>query len=233
MKKLAFFVEGFTEQLFLERLLTEIAGVKNVNIEKIKPIGKRGAPRVMQITARAKSTNKKYYILIVDCSGDSKVQSDILDSYGGLIKQGYVKVLGLRDVYPYKYSDISKLEKAAKKYLPTPMPVSINILLAVMEVEAWFIAEHLHFEKIDRKLTHSLIKSNLSHDLLFDDIEKIHHPAEELNRMYSLVGKRYNKKASGISRTVNVLDYSHLYLTLDKRVKYLKKLIGHVDMFFT
>ena len=229
MRKLAFFVEGLTEQIFIKNLFVEIAGIKNITIEETSYTGKKGDTSLLKVLANSKTNNTKYYILIVDCQADNKVQSAIIDNHPSLVKENYSKVLGLKDIYPKTYSDLPLLEKGAKYGVPTKIPT--DVLLAVAEVEAWFLAEHFHFQKIDSRLTLKTIKANFGHDLNTVDVEKILHPALELDNIYKHVGKRYKKQKNNLSRTIAALDFNNLYFNLPNRVVYLKKLITHIDSF--
>ena len=48
MKKLAVFVEGYTELLFIEKLILEIAGSHDIRIEQRKICGGRRVPRIIK-----------------------------------------------------------------------------------------------------------------------------------------------------------------------------------------
>ncbi len=109
--------------------------------------------------------------------------------------------------------------------------VPTEILLAIMEIEAWFLAEVTHFEKIDNRLTLDLIKANFNFDPEKDNVQKRERPQEDLKNLYQLVGKTYNKKKQNVERTVNVLDYSIVYLELPNRMSSLSQFIKHVDDF--
>jgi len=115
---MAIFVEGQTEQLFVAKLLREIAGEKNISIEQEKAISKNGH-RLFSVIQASKNLDKKYYVLIRDCGNDELVQSDIRDSCESLAKKDYQKILGLRDVYPKTSADIPKLELGLKYGIPT------------------------------------------------------------------------------------------------------------------
>lgn len=241
MKKIAFFVEGLTEQIFLKKLLEEIAGVKHISISEQKLFTSNGKAGHYKILAESKITGAKYFALINDVGGDSKVQSELLDNYHSLVKRGYTTILGLKDVYPHNYSDISKLEKAAKFGLPTK-PVLAMTIFAVMEVEAWFIAECSHFQKIDISLTPQKIKHDFSIDILNDDLQQINNPAEKLHKIYSSVGKKYYlvksknkkiKKKKRIQKTVDSIDYANLYVTVPNKFPYFKELIRQIDTFLS
>ncbi len=159
------------------------------------------------------------------------MKSDILDSYDSLSKHAYEKILGLRDVYPMTYSDIAKLETGLKYHVPT-RPVPVSIMLAVMEIEAWFLAETTHISRIHSSLTLDFIKNKLHLDLATTDLERRSHPANDLDNIYHLGGLAYNKKKSCILRTIRALDFSRLYLDLKERMTYLGKFVAELDAFF-
>lgn len=234
MKRLAIFVEGQTEQIFVGKMVTEIAGEKNISIDYEKAHKNKKGNRVFvgitEIAAHSEVSGQKYYVLIRDCGSENNVKSDIVDSYAGLASKNYEKILGLRDVFPnFTYADIRKLEAGLKYQVPTrPMPV--NILLAVMEVEAWFLAETTHFYRIHSSLTIDLIKAHF-----FDpnsiDVERRINPAKDLDAIYHLAGRAYTKKKKNALRTVKALDYSLLYCDLQNRVNRLGQFIGHINSF--
>jgi hypothetical protein len=229
MKRMAIFVEGQTEQLFVTKLLTEIAGEKNISIEQEKAITKNGN-RLFSVIHASKNLNKRYYVLIRDSGNDELVQSDIRDSCENLAKKNYEKILCLRDVYPKTFADIPKLELGLRYGIPTRF-IPIHIILAIMEVEAWFLAETTHFSRIHPSLTNDLIKRNLNFDPETDDVESRPHPSQDLDYIYGLAGFAYNKRKTKVQRTIQVLDYSAIYLTLIGKVKNLKKLIDQIDSF--
>ena len=111
MKKIAFFVEGLTEQLFIEKLLSEVFDNKKIAIEVKKIRGGTKIPiSITAISTPTVSQNTNYYILIYDCGGDSNIRSYIQDRRENLIKSGYKKVIGIRDVYPdFSRNEIHKL----------------------------------------------------------------------------------------------------------------------------
>ena len=94
MKRLAIFVEGQTEQLFVTRLLREIAGENRIDIIQEKYISNYRGRVVTAIDAVSTIDEKKYYVIIRDCGGDSFVKSDILDGYEKLCKSlgSFVKI---------------------------------------------------------------------------------------------------------------------------------------------
>ncbi len=230
MKRLAIFVEGQTEKIFVRRLLEEIAGRSNITITEQDMIGKLSSRFMVLTMSNPVTPQTKYYVLICNSGSDNSVASDIRDQYTSLVNSGYSKIIGLRDVYPISITDKSILERGLQAVLPKGV-VPAHIVLAVMEVEAWFLAEWKHFVKIDGKLTPSLIQSSLGFNPEVDNMESRNHPAEDLHQAYQLVGKAYRKKENQVNRIVSHLDYEFLYLQLSRIVPSLGIFIGYIDDF--
>lgn len=86
MKRLAVFVEGYTEVLFVQRLISEVAGANNVVIEHSKIRGGGRAARCISVVKAAKPvTDEKYYVLVVDCGGDALVKTRIQEEHAGRV----------------------------------------------------------------------------------------------------------------------------------------------------
>jgi len=232
VNKIAIFVEGQTEQLFVERLLTEIAGQKALLIETCLATGGLTTKRrFLRMKVSGPSSGQAYFALIVDSGADNRVKSDIADNYEGLVRQGFQWIIGIRDVYPqFNYHEIPKLRMGLQYRLKT-IPVTVKFALGIMEIETWFISEHSHFVKIHPTLTTQTIQAALNFDPGVDDIQLRPHPAEDLNRIYNLVGFAYNKSRSNVQRTIAVLDYAMVYLELKNRLPDLNTLITSLDEF--
>lgn len=121
MIKLAVFVEGYTEAVFVDRLIEEVAGANRVRIERRQIRGGRTTRRrSIQIKAAQPDTGQQYYVLIIDCGGDDAVKQRILEEHENLSRVGYVKIIGLRDVRPkYSHSEIPRLERGLSLYIKT------------------------------------------------------------------------------------------------------------------
>lgn len=237
IKKIAFFVEGQTEQIFINKLLIEIAGQKKIAIKLFKIRGGRSSPTqetpIPQLHPSPK--NPKYEALIYDSGNDDKVKSDILENVDNLSKNGYSEVIGLRDLYPESTSELARLERGLAftppKYKPLPIPY--EIIIAIPEVESWFLAEFEHFSCIDPKLTMAFIKAETGVNPSFDDMTILPHPSDSLKEIYMLVGKSYNKKKKNAERTVNCLDYANIYLSIQHKIHKLQLLISKIDTFLS
>lgn len=234
LSKIAFFVEGYTEQEFLKRLLEEIFGQKKVAIEvKSARGGSRVAVSYTTIKSAIATDETKYFVLIYNCNGDSGVKSYILEQRESLISAGYSKVIGLRDVYPdVERKDIYKLWYGLNLRVPQK-PVPISFVLSVMETESWFLAEDTHYERINHQLTVDFIKSNCNFNPLAISSENVDQAAELLKNIYQSVGMTYKKEEFYIDRTINALDFSNMYFTVRNRNVSLDNIIRECEALFS
>lgn len=234
LKKLAIFIEGYTELLFMDRLISEIGGEHKVIIEQrqIQGGGKSGlVPRTMTTIKAAKTgSDQRYLVLLLDCGGDLQVKTRILEEHANLTRDGYTKIIGIRDVRPkFSYSDVPQLEAGLRKYIKTSL-IPVEFILSIMEIEAWFLAEFNHFPKIDPLITVEAIKNNLGFDPEHDDISLRPEPRADMEAAYAIGGKSYTK---GTNATINALDYPYLYVSLPHKIPYLKRLGDCIDDFFS
>lgn len=240
MKKIAFYVEGQTELLFMSKLLAEIAGYKKIQIELSQFQGIGRPTRSIVPNTIPHTDTPQHYALIFDCMNDEGVKSRILDDSTNLFSQGYVQIVGLRDLYPKQYTDLARfednlingVERNGRTIIP-PLPVRTNIIVAVREVEDWFLSECNHYVCIDISLQNSLLL-NVGFDTHNGDLTlRANSAAEDLKSIYSLVGKTYTKKKMHVERTINCLDYANLYLNIREKHPDLDKLITIIDNFLT
>jgi len=215
MKKIAIFVEGHTEQAFITKLISEILTRNTYSITSVEFSGPKKARRIAIINASTIDSNHSYYFMIYNCRSDSSVKSDIIEQYSNLVAASYNAIIGIRDVFPNV--DIEKLRKYILFGFPKILKISINIILAVMEIESWFIAEENHYANINPKLNRQIAEGYIGFDILTTSSEAIHHPAEILNNIYHHVNYAYKKKAKQIQRTVDAIDYSNLYCAVRNR----------------
>ena len=206
-KKIACFVEGQTEQIFVERLFQEIAGRKNISIETYKFQGGK-ANRIIQPHKLSTIKDAPFFVLLYDCGCDAHVVSDIAKQHESLTNKGYEKILGLRDLYPKSLSEKGQVEGGIKGWLKLvqPMGIPIYITLAVMEIEAWFLAEWHYFYKLDNCLSPDFIRQNLGLDLINIDVEQRLHPSQDLDDIYHLIGSKYDKSEEISQNIINYLD---------------------------
>jgi hypothetical protein len=230
MHKLAIFVEGHTEVVFIARLIEEVAGKNKVLIEHREIRGGTSTRRTFGVVRGAQpDTSRKYFVLIVDCGGDRQVKARILEEHENLTRAGYAKIIGLRDVRPdYTYLELARLEAGLPKYIKSSL-IPVEFVLAVMEIEAWFLAETSHFTRIDPGIKLAAVPLLLGFDPESDDLEKRPTPAADLAKCYDLGGKAYQKDAA--LDTVEALDYARMYLDVRIRFRHLDRLISSLEAF--
>lgn len=229
MRKLAIFVEGYTEVLFLTKIIEEAAGRANVIVEQRAIRGGSSVARSNSILKAArKATDEKYYVLIVDCGGDQLVKSRIIEEHERLTKNGYSKVIGVRDVRPdFTRADIPRLSRGLKKYIKTSL-IPVEFFLAVMEIEAWFLSETSHFSEIHMDLSPELIHVKLGFHPTHDDMSLRDNPTKDIHESYCLVGESYQK---GAVKTVDAIDAAAIYMEVKEKFPFLRSLIESIDSF--
>src|SRR5205814_196808 len=90
MKKLAVFVEGNTEALFIIRLLEEIAGRHRARIEHRQIRGGSTTRRTLRlVTAIKPDTGQEFFVLLYDCGSDEGVKARILEEHQNLTRGDY------------------------------------------------------------------------------------------------------------------------------------------------
>ena len=231
-KKIACFVEGQTEQIFVEKLFQEIAGYKKISIETFKFQGGKDN-RIIQSLKPSIVKDAPFFVLLYNCDCDSQVVSDIRKQHESLTNSGYEKILGLRDLYPQPLEKKPEIEKGIRGFLKPlqKMGIPISMNLAVMKIEAWFLAEWHYFSKLDNSLSPDFILHKLGLDLINIDVEHRPHPSQDLDDIYQLISSNYDKSEKTSQEIINYLDYEFLYLELVSRIKQLKSFICEIDSF--
>lgn len=240
MKKIAFYVEGQTEQFFINKLLIEIAGHKNIQIELQQFQGVGKPTKSIYPKTVSNPQNPQHFALIFDCMGDGGVKPRILQDAVSLFNQGYSEVVGLIDLYPRR--DLAKFENELSngtlrngRRITQPLPNDTSIVIAVREIEDWFLAECNHYTCIDASLVLDATQiESLGFNPCVNDLTlRNTTAAEDLRSVYQLVGKTYNKTIDKVERTVECLDYTNLYVEINCKVSKLNELIGKINNFLT
>jgi hypothetical protein len=154
----------------------------------------------------------------------------MIDNYPSLSTAGYSIIVGVRDLYPLETSDLRRLDDGLRKILPKN-GTECDIVIAVREVESWFIQEKSHYSAIDSNLTLDLIESKMGFKFDTDCAEDIDWPSDWLKKSYQIVGKSYTKKKTHVDRTVDALDMCSVYFDLPSRLKSLSPLASRIEEF--
>jgi hypothetical protein len=225
MKKVAVFVEGQTEQIFAQKLIEQVISPNKVTVTTCQLRGgARHTRNLILLKTQSVTQQTDYYFEIYDCGSDSKVKDDIIEHSQSMKQKGFSLIIGLRDVYPNN-NKIAYLRKYLNFGIPAGVPT--HIVLAVNEVEAWFLAEENHYSKIDTSLTLAKVNAIAGIDVSKDSTETIAHPTEKLQLIY-----RYTKSKHKVHRIVNALDYANLYINVRQRNNSLAELLTHLDSIF-
>ena len=230
MVKMAFFVEGQTERIFLENLLNEYFTHPYFNVESVQLI----EGKATSITkANYDHDNIRLYFLIYDVMGDGNVNGAIHERSESLInKREYSHIIGIRDLFPQPIESLPQMINAFNDFFSDKDYFDkLTQIVAIMEIEAWFLADYNHFARMDQRLVPEWINENLNIDILNDDLEAYPHPAQTLNRIWNLVGKTYKKRESDSYSICSYLDYS-LYCcdeNLSKRIPSFAGLFSTID----
>jgi len=212
-----------------DKILIGYVELKALRIARMRLDGKK----MRRIEVEDASAEQRYYVQIVDCAGDQRVKSAICERYTGLVDAGFQAIVGIRDVYPdCAYERILELRRGLASRIRTK-PVRVLFVLAVMEIEAWFLAEHRHFAKIHPGLTPTRIKGELGFDPSKDDMQLREHPAADLDCIYRLGGERYGKQKDTALRTIDALDYADIYLRFGEQFPDIQRLVECLDVFLT
>jgi len=230
MKKVALFVEGQTEAIFVSEMIRHIFGENETQI-----IAHNMQRMYYKITIDTFQTDgdRKYYFLIYNCGSDEKVKSSILDNYHKLQQSGFISIIGLQDLFnpqrKKKGIDDDRFQKSINDNLPQGIP--IRIYFAVQEIEAWFIAEDTHYQRISSALTIDLVNSIAGINIQKDDTGKIAHPSVVLNKIYTAGGKKhgYSKNEYAVKSIVENIDIGNLYLSVRHRNSSLNELLVCLD----
>lgn len=233
MRKIAFFVEGQTEQILINRLVREVLGAGNITIIQKKISGGTNSPRNEFIRSYNIARSSLFTILIYDCGADNRVKSEILENIRSLRESGFSFIVGVRDLYPLPLEDLPRLEKGLA-FLPHSLheyQKTFDIVIAVREVETWFLAETSHFLKISKKLTGRYIEKHLGFNP--DTVNPLsrEHPSADLTRIYKLAGRSYTKKYWQVEKLVNRLDFNRIRNQIRYQIPSLNILITIVERF--
>jgi hypothetical protein len=233
MRKIAIFVEGKTERVFVEKLIRLMIDEKKLKIAVFETSGGDKTPRRIRLIYQTPDDEgHEFYVQLMESRNDERVASDVRDRYESLVAAGFSAIVGIRDVYPdYTAAEIPLLRRALRFRIKT-VPVDPVFVLGVMEVEAWFLSEHNHFPKIHANITCPRIAATFGFDPSSDDMQARACPRDDLHNIYQLEGFAYRKTGNQIQRTVDYLDYEYIYYEMIDDFEDLKVLIETLERFF-
>ena len=230
MNKMAIFVEGYTELVFVDRLIQEIASQNAIQIAWRVIRGGTNTRRTSRwIKTIQPGIKSDHYVLLYDCGGDAAVKTRMREEYENLSAAQYSRIVCIRDVYPsFLHAEIPELESSLPKYVKIK-PIIVDFVLSIMEIEAWFLRECSHFPRIDPQITLPKIVATLGFNPQDEDMSLRTSPCDDLRNVYALGGKAYSK--GDAQTTIDALDFAEIYLGLTEKIPYLKKHCHCIESF--
>jgi len=229
MIKIGIFVEGQTERIFVVEFLKEYLGGEH-KFSRLE-IKLKNKNTTTFITER-KFSQSRFYFLIFDTSGDGNVLPALYERSENMIKKNnFHFLLALQDLYPKPRNSKSKiLNNFLKSIDRFDFKEKLRFILAIMEIEAWFLADYNLFKKLYNIISFEYIYEKLNIDLKNNNSEFYQHPAEIINRIFKLFNEKYRKSEKQIRKIVSNLDFDLLCSdeTL-KKIKSFKYFIHCID----
>ena len=226
MKKVAFVVEGQTEQVFVSEFIGQLVRVQPCHIalkkyqsQDILTVTKRGVPE----------EDATHIIWIINVQGDDTTISFIEENISAFKSKGFGNIYGLRDHYSGNKQPINP-EAVDKRtnLLTSQHGVAIEVTVAIEEIEAWFLSVPSFFQKYDPSLTEAKVQEILGVDPTTAQVESIPHPAAAIDRVLTTVGLRYRKRLGDSYKISKELDYMTLYLDRTQKLQSLGRFVGHL-----
>ena len=219
MTKVAIFVEGQSEQIFIRHLLLRTMDCSKVSFTCLRLYAGKTIPARFDYP----NPHAEMSFLIVNVGQDEKVLSEIKEREEDLIKQGFDRIIGLRDMYSEKY--LKRSPSGIDNSVTTAFidgwnstiqrmskPSKIKIHIAIMELEAWFLGIYDIFKRINSILSVEYIENELGFNLAdIDPQTEFFKPAEEVNRIFQLVGLQYKKKEHDVESICSNINNDDLY----------------------
>ena len=219
--KIAIFVEGLTEAIFVTELLREYFNPGTIQVESMKLLGGKVA-RISFTTVHDAQHYGEHFCLIVDASGDEPVLSKLKENYDQMRERGYIAFFGLRDLKSEAFRNhgeqIIQSARGTVDRFKTQDDVFFHF--AKMETEAWFLADPGVFERINSTLTLEAIEHKIGLNLQeVDPQDEIHNPATVVRRIHRLAGLGYRKQEKEVRRLVSHLDWEELCITAKEKAR--------------
>jgi hypothetical protein len=137
LKKIAIYVEGQTEHVFLNQLIKLWWFFSNIRIDNIKLVNDKKNPVPNYI-----SGEYNYHFVIINVEGSGHLNSTIARRANKQVEDGF-DVIGLRDLDYVNRDNIQQLQqnfKIALRALGCNSFEKIDLHFAVITIEAWLLA---------------------------------------------------------------------------------------------
>ena len=222
MMKIAIFVEGQTEDIFLDALRREYFGGAKIEIRSVVLQGDC-ARRITFATLDNACQYAEHVCLIVGASGGEAVLSRLKHNYARMRQRGFSAFFGLRDLKSDAYDTWGEARVVGSVHQVVngfKTAEDVYFHFAKMTTEAWFLAAPSFFARINSALSIDAIERTLGMDLQDVDPETdIHNPTGVIKTILDVVGLRYGKSKNEVHRIVSRLDWAELCLVARQKSK--------------
>lgn len=230
-------VEGKSELIYVRNLLRQLLDASELSFQCFQLDGDDlKVARYSQINKKART-----HFVIINVGNDEKVVSFIRENEVQLFSRGYIKIIGLRDMYSQVYGKLSRgriddkiteqiTDSHNRVILEFRNNLNIKLYFSIMEIESWWITMTTLFLKIDGRLTSEYIERKLK-----VDIEKInpethfYKPSAFIKKIFKLIGRTYGKTTSDVESITSKIDKNDLEKGLTKDSRSFKEF--HTDLF--
>ena len=230
--KIAVFVEGLTEDIFIEALLENYFSTGKIEISRVKHQGHTKA--IYYRSLEQQGQYGEHFCLIVNVGSDEAVLSKLREEYQNMRKKGYSAFFGLRDLKSEQYDRFGEDFIRKTQEIVDGFGVEDNVYFhfAKMEIEAWLLAAPGFLTRVNPSLTIEYVQSISGIDLDVTDPEiSIENPAAMIGRIFRAVGLRYRKRKSEIHGIVSKVNWDELCLDAREqgKVSYFFRFLDDLD----
>jgi hypothetical protein len=216
MKKIAIFVEGQTELIFVREYLLKQFEYQGIDLE-CRNLFKD--EKIQSAEYDFPNKEAKVHFQIINVGNDTSVLQRILKREQLLWNAGYERIIGLRDMYSSDYIEAMKQPREIKPELNRKFiegtnktleqkakePQNIKFHFAIMELEAWFLGIPELWER--KGISNQSIKDKIGFDLSTIDPETTFlHPAETIKDILKIINEPYRKQASEVESLVSCIE---------------------------
>lgn len=216
MKKIAIFVEGQSELIFVREYLLKQFEYQHIDLECRNLFRDE---KIQSADYDFPNAEAEVHFQIINVGSDANVLQRILKREQLLWNAGYERIIGLRDMYSSDYIQAMKQPREIKPELNNKFidgtnktleqkaikPQNIKFHFAIMELEAWFLGIPKLWER--KGINNQSIKERLEFDLLEIDPETTFlHPAETIKDILKIINEPYRKQASEVESLVSYIE---------------------------
>ena len=216
MKKIAIFVEGQTELIFVREYLLKQFEYQGIDVECRNLFRDE---KIQSAEYDFPNAEADVHFQIINVGNDTSVLQRILKREQLLWNAGYQRIIGLRDMYSGDYIEAMKQPREIKPELNYKFiegtnktieekaikPQNIKFHFAIMELEAWFLGIPNLWER--KGISNQSIKEKLGFNLSEIDPETTFlHPAETIKDILKIINEPYRKQASEVESLVSYIE---------------------------